>query len=76
MLLSERVRKRDTLARLGGDEFGLLLEQCPLKEARQVAEVLRRAIDEFHFVWDDKSFNVGVSIGLVPISPESVGSAD
>ena len=30
-LLSESVRKRDTLSRLGGDEFGVLMEHCTLE---------------------------------------------
>ncbi len=33
-LLRSRVRRSDTLARLGGDEFGVLLEDCPLDQAR------------------------------------------
>ena len=36
-LLSGLFRHRDTLARLGGDEFGLLLENCPLEKAVEVA---------------------------------------
>lgn len=65
------VRRRDTLARLGGDEFGVLMEHCSLEQARRVANALREAIEEFRFVWDDKSFNIGVSIGLVPINETS-----
>lgn len=69
--LREKVRDNDTLARLGGDEFGLLLEGCPLKKAEDVAESMRREIDRFSFNWNGKSFSVGASIGLVPISFES-----
>lgn len=69
--LREKVRDNDTLARLGGDEFGLLLEGCPLKKAEDVAESMRREIDRFTFNWNGKSFSVGASIGLVPISFES-----
>ncbi|MFQ6023648.1 MAG: PAS domain S-box protein [Acidiferrobacterales bacterium] len=70
-LLQERVRKRDTLARLGGDEFGILVERCSLEQARRVSETLRTAITDFRFVWGDKTFSVGVSIGLVPITEAS-----
>jgi diguanylate cyclase (GGDEF)-like protein/PAS domain S-box-containing protein len=70
-LLNERVRKRDTLARLGGDEFGVLLEHCSLKQARRVANTVRKAIEGLQFLWEDKSFSVGVSIGLVPITKGS-----
>lgn len=74
-LLSRRLRKRDTLARLGGDEFGVLLENCPVGEARQVAESLRVAIEEYRFEWEGKEFSIGGSIGLLPVTAESGGMA-
>ncbi|HVT15979.1 MAG TPA: EAL domain-containing protein [Thermoanaerobaculia bacterium] len=66
-LLRTRVRRSDVLARLGGDEFGVLLEDCPLSQARQIAEEMRRTLREFRFSWRDQIFEVGVSIGLVPL---------
>jgi diguanylate cyclase (GGDEF)-like protein/PAS domain S-box-containing protein len=70
-LLNSRMRKRDTLARLGGDEFGLLLEHCALAQAEKIAEDLRRAIEELRFEWENQTFSLGVSIGLIPITPAS-----
>ncbi len=70
-LLRSRVRRIDSLARLGGDEFGVLLEDCPLAQARQIAEELRGTVREFRFRWKDQIFEVGVSIGLVPINEAS-----
>ena len=70
-LLKSKIRWRDTLARLGGDEFGVLLESCSLDEAMQSAETLRVAIGDYKFMWDDRSFRLGVSIGVVPISTET-----
>jgi len=70
-LLRAKIRWRDTLSRLGGDEFGLLLESCSLDEALRTAEVLREAIREHRFTWDDRSFRLGVSIGVVPISNDN-----
>ncbi len=67
-ILQDLIRKRDTLGRLGGDEFGVLMEHCSLKQAQRVANALRRTISEFRFHWQDKTFNIGVSIGLVPIN--------
>lgn len=69
-LFQERVRVTDTLARLGGDEFGLLLHQCSLAQAEQVAEELRRRIQEFQFIWQGKVFTIGVSIGLAEINAD------
>ena len=66
-LLGSRIRRHDTLARLGGDEFGVLLEDCPLEQAREIAGELLNLVKEFRFVWQGKTFTVGVSIGLVAI---------
>ena len=70
-LLKSKIRWRDTLARLGGDEFGVLLESCSLEEAMKTAEILRVAIGEYKFLWDDRSFRLGVSIGVVPITADN-----
>lgn len=75
VLVQGKVRDTDTLARLGGDEFGVLLDNCPLEQAVIVAESLRQTVKDFHFVWKEKPFVIGVSIGLVPIS-QDVGSLD
>ena len=64
-MLRKHVRGRDTLARLGGDEFGVLLEGCPLGQAVQLADGMRRSIEEFRFAWEGKTFSLGASIGLV-----------
>lgn len=66
--LQSRIRTRDTLARLGGDEFGVLLEHCPLEEAERVAQGVREAVQNFRFAWEDKSFAIAVTIGLLPIN--------
>nr|WP_225225700.1 diguanylate cyclase [Komarekiella delphini-convector] len=70
-LFQSQVRKTDTLARLCGDEFGLLLNQCPLEQAQRIANTLREKVQEFRFVWQDKLFTIGVSIGLVIIDAYS-----
>jgi diguanylate cyclase (GGDEF)-like protein/PAS domain S-box-containing protein len=70
-LVKEAVRDSDTVGRLGGDEFGLLLVGCPLDKARQIADDVVQKISTYRFVWKDKIFNIGVSVGLVEISRES-----
>ena len=67
-LLRTKLRARDTLARLGGDEFGVLLEHCSATEAERIANSLRELLQGFRFGWNDTSFTIGVSIGLVPIT--------
>jgi diguanylate cyclase (GGDEF)-like protein/PAS domain S-box-containing protein len=67
-LLSTRIRTRDTFARLGGDEFGILLEHCPRDEAIRIAQTLRELSRNFRFGWQDRSFTVTLSVGLVSIT--------
>lgn len=76
LLLNNRVRDRDTLARLGGDEFGLLLENCAVADAFLIAEELREMVQDFRYIYQDKIFTIGVSIGMVAITPDfnNIGS--
>jgi diguanylate cyclase (GGDEF)-like protein len=74
-LLLSSVRKRDTLSRLGGDEFGMLLENCPLEKAVQIAGKLIQTVGSFHFTRSDITFKQGISIGVVPIDRDSTDSA-
>jgi diguanylate cyclase (GGDEF)-like protein/PAS domain S-box-containing protein len=75
-LLQSRIRSRDLLARLGGDEFGLLMENCRVADARRVAESLCQVVHGFRFNWAERSFRLGVSIGVVPIGADSAGTTD
>jgi diguanylate cyclase (GGDEF)-like protein len=71
-LLLMHVGEEDTVARLGGDEFGLLLENCPFEKGIRIAEMIRRAVDDFHFIWAGKTFRVGISIGVVVLDKNHV----
>ncbi|MGE5737549.1 MAG: EAL domain-containing protein [Betaproteobacteria bacterium] len=75
-LLRPRLREGDVLARLGGDEFGVLLPHCPPAPALRIAEALRKAIVDFRFAWKNRSFTIGVSIGLVNLAegPQTLAS--
>ena len=66
-LLRNQLRKTDIFARLGGDEFGLLLHNCTRQKAMEVIEKLHACLKTYRFVWRDKSFSVGASIGVVVI---------
>jgi len=70
-LIKDQVRDSDYVGRLGGDEFGALLIGCPIEKARQIATDICNAIADYRFVWKDKIFNIGISIGLIEISHAS-----
>lgn len=73
--LAEHLRAKfsetNALARLGGDEFAVLLENCSIDQAAESAEKLRREILNFRFTWQNRSFEIGVSIGVVAIAADS-----
>ncbi len=70
-LIKDKVRDSDFVGRLGGDEFGALLIGCPIEKARQIANDICIAVGDYRFVWNDKIFNVGISIGVVEIGHSS-----
>ena len=70
-LLQREVRGTDILARLGGDELGVLLTYCDIEKARGIADHLHKTVRDFHFVWEEHSFDVRVSIGMVEINAQS-----
>ena len=66
-LFKEVIADNMTLARLGGDEFGLLIENEDVEACVAMAEKLLNICRDFRFNWQDKSFVIGASIGMVTI---------
>jgi len=71
-ILRTQIRDRDLLARIGGDEFAVLLGECPMERAEEIARNICRRVREFRFAWEDKVFQIGASIGLAVIDADSV----
>lgn len=66
--LQRQVRSQDVLSRFGGDEFGLLLPDCPTDAAQRIGETLIDTVNGMHFTWEQRVFDIGASIGVVPFS--------
>ena len=64
-VLIAQIRRSDTLARLGGDEFAVILYQCPKQKAVEVAQKILTSVQQFYFLWEEQSFTIGVSIGVL-----------
>lgn len=73
-LIQEKIRHHDTIGRLGGDEFGILLKSCSLEKALEISEGLVNLVRNYKFNWDDRIFQIGISIGLVHINKDSKDS--
>lgn len=79
--LQPYIKKSDLFARMGGNEFALLIVNCSSNEARKAAERLHQAVKDLHFEWNNKVFDINISMALVPINADQsitdvLGSAD
>lgn len=75
-VIREQMRRQDRVARLGGDEFGILMIDCGIDDARQIAERLLDRIGRVRFSWDGRVYEVGASIGIARIDDETRLAAD
>ncbi len=70
-LLKDVFRRHDVLARVGSDEFAVLVKHCAWEEAEQAAKRLLGEIRGMRFVWDERRFPIGASIGTVALDHRS-----
>ena len=67
-VMQSTLREGETLSRIGGDEFAVLLENCSAEFAQAAATQLRDSVQAWQFDWNEKAFQVGVSVGVVAIT--------
>lgn len=68
--LKHSIRNTDPAARIGGEEFAVLLPNCTLNKAVQIAERIRRAVsDEPVRLTNGEELSVTISLGplIIPI---------
>ena len=69
------VRESDVVVRWGGEEFLVLLKDCGLEKATDVAEKLRQAVADHRFEVDGTAIPVTISLGVAQyISQEAQAS--
>lgn len=66
-VLKKLIRKGDTFGRLGGDEFGVLIKNCAIQDAFNIASSIKSIIEDYQFIYEGQGFRVSASMGLVPI---------
>ncbi|TCK18961.1 PAS domain S-box-containing protein/diguanylate cyclase (GGDEF)-like protein [Thiogranum longum] len=74
--IRKKIRNHDVFARLGGDEFGIILKDCPMSNAEKLAAHIKDAASTFRFSWQQHTFEIGASIGLVPITHGHATTSD
>lgn len=70
-IMMRQLRGSDFLARLGGDEFGMLLPECSLEDASEIASRLVTTISQHRFQWKGHDYFVGASAGLTVFDSSS-----
>ena len=70
-LIKGELSDTDYIARLGGDEFAILFESKDINSATSTCNKICRKVDEFRFNWEDNTFHIGVSIGVVDVTDET-----
>ena len=65
------VRKEELLARYGGEEFAAVLPETPMEGALIVADRILKVVNQTPFVFEDKTFTVTVSAGVVTTQGEA-----
>lgn len=63
--LNDVVMNRGMLGRMGGDEFCVMLQGENAASGMIIANQLLNVVREYRFIWDNRIFTLGVSIGLV-----------
>ncbi|MCO4754220.1 MAG: GGDEF domain-containing protein [Bacteriovoracaceae bacterium] len=64
LLRDNGIRKQDVFARYGGEEFVVLLPNTNLKQAFEIAERLRKLVENHEFVYEGQRLPVTASIGV------------
>ena len=70
-IIRKTCRQHDFAARIGGDEFVVLLTDCSTEAAQRVGTKIVEAIARMVFRWEGTVFQVGASVGVAAIAPDS-----
>ena len=64
VIMEKYVRPSDLFARMGGEEFVIVLQETPLETAVEIAEKIRRTLEERPFDYDGESIRLTSSFGV------------
>lgn len=63
-IIKETIRSTDIPARYGGEEFAIILIETPIKEARTIAERIRKKVESHKFSYKGLTIRATLSIGI------------
>jgi len=74
-LLTACVQSPNIVARIAGDEFLFILKDTDIQSARNFASEIKDSVQEYRFKWDNKTYTVGASIGIVAVDEATENTA-
>ncbi len=75
-ILQTQMRIDDLVARYGGEEFIILLYNGEADDVGNLAERIRKKVEQFSFVFEDKLIPVTLSLGVCSLQGEKIDSLD
>jgi two-component system, cell cycle response regulator len=75
VIAQQHIRERDVFARFGGEEFVILLMDTASNQAFQIAENIRRTIEQQVFLYSRKPTQITVSIGVAETNSKNMMNA-
>ncbi len=69
--LNDSVRDADVVGYLGRGKFGVLLERCRLHQGKEIAENLRRLVQQLTIDWRGQCIEPTISVGVVQMNADS-----
>ncbi len=76
LLLSTSIRFNDLVFRKGGEEFTVVLPGCPHSRSLEIAEQIRKTVEDYTFTYNNKQqINITISVG-VSNYPETIDSIE
>jgi len=70
------VRKEDLFARYGGEEFTILMRDTNEKDAHNLAERVRKIIEEAKFTFEDQHIPITISVGVACFNKDNFSSPE
>ncbi len=67
-VIQDCITSHDVVGRLGGDEFGIILIGKDQAQAQIICEKIISDVTNYRYHWNQRYFNVGLSIGMVPVT--------
>lgn len=76
LILKSVINNSDWVGRFGGEEFIIVLNNTELKDAYEVAEKIRKLVENTTLVYDNIKMNITASFGVYSIRDNDVSISD